>query len=266
VLGFIRGSTNGWRRFDPTPTALATTRRSAAERNPESPVRAHSGTPSRFRRAPSSARTRRLKHRSSFSATPPMGFGAFRRNQLRRSCVPACLTDTIRSRSFSLPQRFNPSETSWLCFTPLPSIGFGPSELFPPSQPLRLSTPVALLLFSRATDNGTNPMSINSYRSSRALLRLSIRHPNEVEYTSPSRCSPGLSPLRGLPVSTAGPKSSPPALHPTSASTVATVDKDQWVAPQGLTVEPGDDSESRLSPHEVFHLIHPRTRATSSAE
>lgn len=200
------------------------------------------------------------------SATPPMGFGAFRRNQLRRSSVPVCLTDTFRSRSFSLPQRFGPSETSWLCFTPLPSIGFGPSELFPPSQPLRLSTPVALLLFGRVTDDGTSPTSINPYRSFRALLRLSIRHPNEVGYTSPGRCSPGLSPLRGLPVSTAGPKSSPPALHPTPSTTVATVEESQWVAPQGLTVEPGDDSESRLSPHEVFHLVHPRIHAASSIE
>lgn len=192
-----------------------------------------------------------------------MGFGAFRRNQFRRSCVSVCLTDTIRSRSFSLPQRFNPSETSWLCFTPLPSVGFGPPELFPPSQPLHLSAPVALLLFGRVTDDGTNPTPINPYRSSRALLRLSIRHPNVVEYTSPSRCSPGLSPLRGLPVSAAGPKSSPPALHPTPSSTVATVDESQWAAPQGLTAEPGNDSESRFSLHEVCHLIHPRTRVTN---
>lgn len=52
-----------------------------------------------------------------------------------RIVVSVYLPDTIRSRSFSLPQRFHPLDASWLCFTPLPSTGFRPSELFPRDQP-----------------------------------------------------------------------------------------------------------------------------------
>jgi hypothetical protein len=64
--------------------------------------------------------------------------------------VPACLTDTIRSRSFSLPQRFEPARASWLCFAPHPPIGFRPPEPFPLGQPRHLSMPVALLPFRPA--------------------------------------------------------------------------------------------------------------------
>jgi hypothetical protein len=39
--------------------------------------------------------------------------------------APVCLTDTIRSQSFSPSQRLDPPVASWLCFTPHPSIGFG---------------------------------------------------------------------------------------------------------------------------------------------
>jgi hypothetical protein len=58
-----------------------------------------------------------------------------------------CLTDAFRSQGFSPSQRLNPLETLWLCFAPLPSVGFKPPELFPLSQPLRLSTPDSLLPF-----------------------------------------------------------------------------------------------------------------------
>jgi hypothetical protein len=59
--------------------------------------------------------------------------------------MPVYLADTLRPRSFSLPRRLDPTWTSWLCFAPLPPMGFRPSELFPLSQPQRLSVPVALL-------------------------------------------------------------------------------------------------------------------------
>jgi hypothetical protein len=56
-----------------------------------------------------------------------------------------CLTDAVRPQGFSPSRRFDPTGAVWLCFTPLPPIGFWPSELFPPNQPRRLSTPVALM-------------------------------------------------------------------------------------------------------------------------
>lgn len=46
-----------------------------------------------------------------------------------------CLPDTVRSRRFSRPQRFAPTRPLWLCFAPLPPLGFRPSEL--------LSTPAS---------------------------------------------------------------------------------------------------------------------------
>jgi hypothetical protein len=36
----------------------------------------------------------------------------------------ACLTDAIRSQGFSPSQRFDPTGALWLCFKPLPPIGF----------------------------------------------------------------------------------------------------------------------------------------------
>jgi hypothetical protein len=59
--------------------------------------------------------------------------------------APVYLADTIRPQSFSLSRRFIPTWTLWLCFTPHPPMGFRPSELFPLSQPYRLSATVALL-------------------------------------------------------------------------------------------------------------------------
>jgi hypothetical protein len=63
--------------------------------------------------------------------------------------TPAYLTDAFRSQGFSPSQRFDPTGASRLCFAPLPPIGFGPSELFPPGQPRGLSAPCALLPFNR---------------------------------------------------------------------------------------------------------------------
>lgn len=76
-----------------------------------------------------------------------MGFVAFRRTAERLATAPVYLTDALRSQGFPPSQRFVPATASWRSFTPLPSIGFGPSELFPPDQPWRLSTPDALVSF-----------------------------------------------------------------------------------------------------------------------
>jgi len=46
-----------------------------------------------------------------------------------------CLTDARRSQGFSPSQRIVPRQTLQLCFTLHPSLGFQPSELFPPDQP-----------------------------------------------------------------------------------------------------------------------------------
>jgi hypothetical protein len=73
--------------------------------------------------------------------------------------APVYLTGTIRSRSFSLPQRFEPARASWLCFAPHPPTGFWPSELFPRSQPWHLSVLVALLSFRLA------PVSLGQARA-----------------------------------------------------------------------------------------------------
>jgi hypothetical protein len=72
-----------------------------------------------------------------------------------------CLTDAIRSQGFSPSQRFDPARASWLCFTPHPPTGFRPSELFPLSQSLRLSTPVALMSLGQ----------LHAFRTSRLALR-----------------------------------------------------------------------------------------------
>jgi len=80
--------------------------------------------------------------------------------------VSACLTDTFRSQSFSLSQRFDPARTSWLCFAPHPSRGFRSSELFPLSQPIPLARFCALLpsgqRFLLGNPRGKAPVSSRS--------------------------------------------------------------------------------------------------------
>jgi hypothetical protein len=58
--------------------------------------------------------------------------------------VSVCLSDTIRPQGFSPSRRFDPTRALWLCFAPLPPIGFKPSERSPLSQPSRLSACDAL--------------------------------------------------------------------------------------------------------------------------
>jgi len=68
--------------------------------------------------------------------------------------------------------------------------------------------------------------------------------------TSSSRCSPGLSPLRGLPIPVTGREPAPLVLHVLQRTSTP-----QDTAPQGLSSGSGADSESQLSLHEVFHLV-----------
>jgi hypothetical protein len=129
--------------------------------------------------------------------------------------APTCLTGAIRSQGFSPSQRFHPLETSWLCFTPHPSAGFRASRAFsaqPAAAPLGALCSPAVQVSAPGT-----PRCVRSARNCgfRAFLRLSIRHPPDRSRTD--RCSPGLSPLRGLPDTTAGPESSPLALHRSKA-------------------------------------------------
>ena len=63
------------------------------------------------------------KTRSGDSTTPPMGFGPLRRLN-PGDLASVCLSDTIRSQSFSLSQRFDLTRASWPCFVPHPPLGF----------------------------------------------------------------------------------------------------------------------------------------------
>jgi len=97
-------------------------------------------------------------------------------------CASTCLTDAFRSQGFSPSQRLNPLDALWLYFAPLPSIGFEPSELFPLSQPLRLSTPSSLLPFGSPGDRNERTQFGTGY-----ALRLQSLAP--AEHSSPRRRS-----------------------------------------------------------------------------
>jgi hypothetical protein len=53
--------------------------------------------------------------------------------------VSVYLANTFHSQSFSLSQRFDPTQTLWFCFAPQPPVGFRPSEIFPLNQLPHLS-------------------------------------------------------------------------------------------------------------------------------
>jgi hypothetical protein len=165
--------------------------------------------------------------------------------------VPVCLAGGIRSQSFSLSQRFDPSETSWLCFKPHPPIGFGPSELFPYDQPPPLSGRRALL----SSNLPVADRSGQANRSSdfRAFIRPHVRHSPKALSRSTSRCSPGLSPLRGLPVPAAGENASPLTLH--ARNHAAKTTRPRALRHRVSTTKPGNDYESRSNLHEVCHLV-----------
>jgi hypothetical protein len=68
--------------------------------------------------------------------------------------MPACLTDTIRSHSFSLSQRFEPTRTSWPCFMPHPPIGFlRRTEFFshPAGHPRRAPNTLLVMSWRRSS-------------------------------------------------------------------------------------------------------------------
>jgi hypothetical protein len=146
------------------------------------------------------------------TATPPMGFGASRRNQPRGSLARRLASPAPSAPRVSHPlSGFIPSRPRGFVSRHFRPQAFGPPEPFPPSQPLRLSAPCALLP-SRSRPRATPKCGTSTRRCGfRAFIRLSIRHPSDRSPTG--RCSPGLPPLRGLPDTTAGPKSSPHALH-----------------------------------------------------
>jgi hypothetical protein len=147
-----------------------------------------------------------------------------------RIVTPTCLTGAIRSQGFSPSQRLHPLETSWLCFTPHPSPGFRASRAFstqPAAAPLGAQCSLAVQV-SKSSEPKSGAITRNC--GFRAFIRLSIRHPPDRSPTG--RCSPGLSPLRGLPDTTAGPKSSPHALR-LRRGLLCTAGL-RWATPQGV--------------------------------
>jgi hypothetical protein len=103
--------------------------------------------------------------------------------------VPACLTGTIRSQSFSLSQRLDPHSSSWLCFTPHPLIGFLPPELpSPPVTPFGDPT-------TRSPPFVDHPASVYTNADARranarfrlCTVRRNVRHSTQAQ----SRCSFG---------------------------------------------------------------------------
>lgn len=69
-----------------------------------------------------------------------MGFPSRRRRQLGESTSPGFASPgTFRSQVFATSQRLAPPRTSWVCFTPLTSLGFCPPERSPRHVPWRLA-------------------------------------------------------------------------------------------------------------------------------
>jgi hypothetical protein len=82
--------------------------------------------------------------------------------------TPVCLTDAIRSQGFSPSQRFDPTGASWLCFKPLPPIGFGGLQSFSRLASRRASRHAVLSCRSTATpellDRGPEDRTVPSPR------------------------------------------------------------------------------------------------------
>lgn len=111
------------------------------------------------------------------------------------------LANAIRSQSFALSQRFDPTRTVWPYFMPLPPIGFRSSELFPLSKPQLLSKLVTLMPLSNIDCSVELPQPHNRWLlfsseplawfekkqetlGFRVLLRLSVRSYASVCYHS----------------------------------------------------------------------------------
>jgi hypothetical protein len=94
--------------------------------------------------------------------------------------APTYLTGAFRSQGFSPSQRLDPLWTSWLCFTPHPSPGFRPPELFPldqPASPLGARCSLAV----QEPDRGTGPRSGHPHASDLRLQSLDpVEHPSPV--------------------------------------------------------------------------------------
>jgi len=77
----------------------------------------------------------------------PWGSGPFGEISPGELEVQPYLSCTIRSQGFAPSQRFAPVRALWLCFTPLPPIGFWSSELFSsPSAVIPLGTRCSLVV------------------------------------------------------------------------------------------------------------------------
>jgi len=122
--------------------------------------------------------------------------------------TPAYLTAAFRSQGFSPSQRFDPTLASRLCFAPHPPIGFWPSELLPPGQPLSLSALRALLPSSQpfqcflwttlASQHRPRSTPSRPAPTSEPLSDQPFDTRRHAVSAPAGRCSPGLLPLRGV--------------------------------------------------------------------
>jgi len=111
------------------------------------------------------------------------------------------LTNAFRPQGFSPSRRFAPTGAVWLCFAPLPPIGFWPSELFPPNQPWRLSTLVALVPLSQRRPPqvalfwplppslSSSPIRRRSRRNSHLSTRATPGHVADISHVAHRRTS-----------------------------------------------------------------------------
>jgi hypothetical protein len=90
--------------------------------------------------------------------------------------VSVCLTDTIRSQGFSPSQRLYPAGASWLCFTPLPPIGFTAFRAFP-AMVSREASRLPMLSCRYRVRPMHSKLCSRPRPGFRALLQPGIRHP-----------------------------------------------------------------------------------------
>lgn len=106
---------------------------------------------------------------------PPVRFGSLLTTSASVVVhVSVYLTDTVRSQSFSLSQRFDPTDAWWPCFMPQPPSGFQVYRAFPARvsrRAFRLLLPSRLERPLTSTEADTRTAV-----GHRALLRPSVRH------------------------------------------------------------------------------------------
>jgi len=103
------------------------------------------------------------------------------------------LADAFRPQGFSPSRRFPPTGAVWLCFTPLPPIGFWPSELFPLNQPWRLSTLVALLPLGQRRPCASRPAPV--------IAPAFVNFPEPIRFCRSSHLVTRATPRNGLVIS-----------------------------------------------------------------